>query len=160
MELVEKKRYRKNVQDKNNCRFNYPQPLNENGSCMKIREYVYGSNGSETEYTYELSMNYIHNNRWLNLHMHGFMQIWLANMNFQLVVDVNKVVSYITKYVCKTEMEMTKGLSKMVQKIINVEHHRGLGPKGIFKKMMLNLIGKRTISKQKCCHLSLGTAMV
>ena len=52
-------------------------------------------------------------------------------MDFQLVVDVNKVVSYMTKHVCKPEMEMMKGLSKMVQKIINVEHHRGLGPIGI-----------------------------
>ena len=101
---------------------------------MKIREYVSGSDGREPEYTYELSMNSIRNDRWLNSHMHGLIQIWLANMNFQLVMDVNKVVSYMTKYVCKPEMEITKGLSKMLQKIINVEHHRGLGPKRIFKK--------------------------
>ena len=108
--------------------------MNDNGTCMKIREYVSGSDGVEPQYTYELSMNSIRNDRWLNSHMYGLMQIWLANMDFQLVVDINKVVSYMTKYVCKPEMEMTKGLSKMVQKIINVEHHRGLGPKGILKK--------------------------
>ena len=120
-----------NVPLENNCRFDYPQPLNEIGSCMKVREYVSGSNDSEPEYTYELRMNSIRNDRWLNSHMHGLIKIRLANMDFQLVVDVNKVVSYMTKYLCKTEMKMSKGLSKMVQKIINVEHHRGLGPKGI-----------------------------
>ena len=39
-------------------------------------------------------------------------------MDFQLVVDVNKVVNNMTRYVCNPEMEMSKGLSKMVQKII------------------------------------------
>ena len=123
-----------NVPLENNCRFDYPQPLNEIGSCMKVREYVSGSNGSEPEYKYKLSMNSIRNDRWLNSKIHGLMKIWLANMDFQLVVDVNKVVSYMTKYVCKPEMEMSKVLSKMVQKIIYVGHHTGLGPKGILKK--------------------------
>ena len=44
---------------------------------------------------------------------------------------MNKVVNYMTKYVCKPEMEMSKGLSKMVEKIINVGHHTGIGPRGI-----------------------------
>ena len=108
--------------------------MKDNETCMKIREYVSGSDDVGPQYTYELSMNSIRNDRWLNSHMYCLMQIWLANMDFQLVVDVNKLVSYMTKYVCKPEMEMTKGLSEMVQKIINVEHHRGLGPKGILKK--------------------------
>ena len=94
--------------------------MNESGTCVKIREYVSGSDGVEPLYTYELRMNSIRNDRWLNSHMRGLMQIWLANMDFQLVIDLNKVVGYMTKYVCKPEMEMTKGLSKMVQKIINV----------------------------------------
>jgi len=64
-------------------------------------EYVSGSDGNGTEFTYELSMNFICNDRWLNSHMYDLMQIWLTNMDFQLVVDVNKVVNYMTKYVCK-----------------------------------------------------------
>ena len=35
-----------NVQSENNCRFNYPRQLNTVGSCMKIREYVSGSDGN------------------------------------------------------------------------------------------------------------------
>ena len=120
-----------NGPNENNCRFDYPQPLNNNGTCMKIREYVSGSDGNAPEFKYELSMNSIRNDRWLNSHMHGLMQIWLANMDFQLVVDVNKVVNYMTKYVCKPEMEMSKGLSKMVEKLINVGYHTGIGPRGI-----------------------------
>ena len=127
---------------------------------MKIREYVSGSDGNAPEFKYELSMNSIRNDRWLNSHMHGLMEIWLANMDFQLVVDVNKVVNYMTKYVCKPEMEMSKGLSKMVEKLINVGHHTGIGPRGILKKMMFNLVGSRTSSKQKSFHLALGTPMV
>ena len=74
-----------------------------------------------------------------------FAYVWsdgnmVSNMDFQLVVDVNKVASYITKCLCKSELDMSKGLSKMLEKLINVGHHTGLGPKGI-KKMMLNIIG-------------------
>ena len=82
---------------------------------MKIREYVSGSDGNAPEFKYELSMNSIRNNRWLNSHMHGLMQIWLANMDFQLVVDVNKVVNYMTKYVCKSEMKCLKALVKWLK---------------------------------------------
>ena len=66
----------------------------------------------------------------------------------------------MTKYVCKPEMEMSKGLSKMVENFINVGHQTGLGTKGVLKKMMLNLIGSRTTSKQESCHLAIGTPMV
>ena len=83
--------------NENNCRCDYPQPLNETGICMKMREYISGSDGTGPEFTYELSMNSLCNDRWLNSHMYGLMQIWLANMNFQLLVDVNKVVNYMTK---------------------------------------------------------------
>ena len=71
------------------------------GTCMKMRDYVSGSDGNWPEFIYELSMNSVCNDRWLNSHMYGLMQIWLANIDFQLVVDVNKVVNYMTKYVCK-----------------------------------------------------------
>ena len=120
-----------NVRSANNCRFNFPQHLNSVGTCLKIREYVSGSDGNAPELTYELCMNSKRNDRWLNSHMHGVMQVWLANMDFQLIVDVNKVVNYMTKYVCKPEVEMSKGLSKMVENLINIGHQECLGTKGI-----------------------------
>ena len=52
-----------NGPNENNCRFDYPQPLNNNGTCMKIREYVSGSDGNAPEFKYELSMNSIRNDR-------------------------------------------------------------------------------------------------
>ena len=116
--IVRKKDTENNVLVENNCRFDYPHPLNEMVTCMKMREYVSVCDGSRPAFTYELSMNSLCNDRWLNSHMYGLMQIWLANMDFQLVVDVNKLVNYMTKYVCKPEMEMSKGLSNMVQKMI------------------------------------------
>ena len=71
-----------NVQRENNCRFNFPQQLNTVGTCMNIREYVSGSDGNAPEFTYELCINSKRNDRWLNSHMHGVMQVWLANMEF------------------------------------------------------------------------------
>ena len=132
--MAEKNDTENNFSNKNNCRFDYLQPLNEMGTCMKMREYISGCDGSGPEFTYELSMNSLHNNRWLHSHMYGLIQIWLANMDFQLVVDINKVVNYMTKYLCKPKIIMSKGLSNMVQKMINVGHHTGLGLRVIFKK--------------------------
>ena len=61
-----KKGMENTVSSDNNCCFYYLQPLNEFGTCMKIREYVSGSDGNRPEFTYELSMNSVRNNRWLN----------------------------------------------------------------------------------------------
>ena len=66
----------------------------------------------------------------------------------------------MTMYVCKPEIEISKGLSKMVENVINVGHHTGLGTKGILKRVMTKLIGNRPMSKQESCHLILGTPMV
>ena len=60
---------------------------------MKVREYVSGSDRNSPEFTYELCMNPLRNDKWINSHMFGLMQVWLANMDFLLVVDVNKLVS-------------------------------------------------------------------
>ena len=71
--------------------------FNEIRTCMKIYEYVSSSNGNSPEFKYEFSMNSIYNYRWFNSHIYGIIKIWPANMYFQLVVDDNKVVNYMTK---------------------------------------------------------------
>ena len=50
-----------------------------------------------------------------------------------MAVDVNKLVTSMINYLCKPELEMTKGLSKMVEKLINLGHYTGLGSKGVLK---------------------------
>ena len=105
------------------CRFGYPLPLNTTGTCMKVSEYIidYDVEGNPT-FGYELNMNSLRNDRWINSHMRGLMEIWMANMDFQLVVDVDKVIAYMTKYVTKPEIEISSGMNKMILQIINKSH--------------------------------------
>ena len=64
-------------------------------------------------------MNSLRNDRWINSHMRGLMEMWMANMDFQLVVDVDKVIAYMTKYVTKPEIEMSSNMNKMILTVIN-----------------------------------------
>lgn len=44
------------------------------------------------------------------------MKIWLANMNFQLVVDIEKSIAYMDKYMTKLEIGMSVEINRMMQK--------------------------------------------
>ena len=63
--------------------------------------------------------------------MKVLIEILMANMNFQLVVNVKNIVSYMTKYICKPEMEMSKDVSKIVQKLINVGLATNVSTRGV-----------------------------
>ena len=58
--------------------------------------------------------------------MHRLMNFWLANIYFQLVVDIDKVILYMSNYVTKLEIEICSGINKMIEKIINKLHADGL----------------------------------
>ena len=57
----------------------------------------------------------------------------ICNMAFQLVIDIDKIISYMTKYVTKLEIEISSGMDKMIKKIINKLHTDGLTTNVIFR---------------------------
>ena len=63
--------------------------------------------------------------------MHGLMQFWLANMDFQLMVDIGKVIAYMIKHITKPEIEISSSMNKMVEQIINWSDVGGLTTKAI-----------------------------
>ena len=76
-------------------------------------------------------MNSLYNDEWINFHMQGLMEILMANMDFQLVVNIDKMISYMTKYVTKPEIEISSNMNKMILQIINKSHADGLTTKAI-----------------------------
>ena len=50
------------------------------------------------------------NDRWTNTHVETFLESWMANIDFQVVIDLGKVIDYLTKYVTKPESNMSKGI--------------------------------------------------
>ena len=63
--------------------------------------------------------------------MQGLMEIQMANMDYQLVVEVDKVMAYMTKYVTKSEIEISSNMNKMILYVINKTHVDGLTKKAI-----------------------------
>ena len=63
--------------------------------------------------------------------MRGLIKLGLANMDFQLVVNIDKVSAYMTKYITKPEIEMSSNMNKMILQVINKSHHDGLTTKAI-----------------------------
>ena len=59
------------------------------------------------------------------------MELWLANMDFQLVLDINKVIVYMKKYVTKSETEIGFGVNKMIEKVINTLHADSLTTRAV-----------------------------
>ena len=43
------------------------------------------------------------NDQWLNSHIRPILEVWLANIDIQVIVDNGKVIEYLTKYMTKTE---------------------------------------------------------
>ena len=50
------------------------------------------------------------NNRWFVAHLGHSLESWQANINFQLIIDIKKVLLHMTKYIIKTETSMIKVL--------------------------------------------------
>ena len=101
------------------CRFGYPLTINTTGMYMKIREYIlnYDEEGNPS-FAYKLCMNSLRNDRWINSHMQGLMELLRANSDLQLAVGIDKVIAYMTKYVTKPEIEMSSNMNKMILKVI------------------------------------------
>ena len=99
---------------------------------MKIRGHIldYDEEKNPT-FGHKPSMSSLRNDRLLNSHMQGLMKIWIANMEFQLIVDVEKVIVYMSKYVTKPEIEISSNMNKMILQIINKSHADGLTTKAI-----------------------------
>ena len=43
----------------------------------------------------------------MNTHVETFLYSWMAKIEFRLVVDLVKVITYLTKYVTKPESDMS-----------------------------------------------------
>ena len=53
------------------------------------------------------------NDRWINSHCVPIFEVWLANMDMRLTIDVGKIVDYMTKYMTKSEKIANKNIEKL-----------------------------------------------
>jgi len=139
------------------CRFDFPRHLNRHTTvCVKERFDV----GSKTNMC-RASIGPVCNDVWMNSHMRGIMEVWGANMDFQLITDAGMVIKYMTKYVTKAGGHLKGQVSKLMKKIFYESVVQGgSSVQSFIKKTMAKLLTDRLQSKQEKCHLLLGFPIV
>ena len=63
---------------------------------------------------------------------------WLANMYFQLVVDIDKVIVYMMNYVNEFELKLRVEMNRMIENINDKEYPSELTTKGCSKQYYYN----------------------
>ena len=88
----------------------------------------------------------------MNTHVETFLDSWMANIDFQVVVDLGKVIAYLTKYLTKPDSDTSKGMFYVIKGILTRTLHRGKTVGNTSQKIMSKLLGLRLMSKQEVCH--------
>ena len=78
-----------------------------------------------------------------------------GNIDFQLIIDIEKVLHYITKYVIKTESNMSKSVASMICNILKKIVESRLSVQVVLKRVIAKLLGEHMMSKQETSHLIL-----
>jgi hypothetical protein len=84
------------------CRFSFPHVLDEE-SVLSIIEIVIRKTLQDQVKKTRFELHSRCNDRWLNSYIRPIMEVWRANMDMRLTVDVGKIIDYMTKYVTKAE---------------------------------------------------------
>ena len=93
------------------------------------------------------------NDQWLNSHIRPVLEVWMANIDIQVIVDNGKVIEYLTKYMTKAETMNEVGIKRMFKNILNQTSSVNATPQVALRKMMLRLLGERTYGRQEISHL-------
>ena len=90
---------------------------------------------------------------WISSHVKSYLLGWMGNIAFRLVVDLGKVINFLTKYVTEPEKNMSSGMCYLIRGILHRGLNGNLTMKQNLRKGMGRLIGSRIMSKQKTCYL-------
>ena len=93
------------------CRFSYPFQLKYK-SCVVIEQNI-----SKGQLITRLKIQSKRNDCWLNSHMRCIMEVWGANMDWQLVLDLGLVLNYMSKYVTKSDMSNNLAVHRLIKNI-------------------------------------------
>jgi len=114
----------------------------------------------EKEKRVKLEIKSKRNDRWISSHMDPLMTVWRANMNVQLTINLGKVIGYMTKYVTKMEVSLTKGAQAMMARVLTKSIADGHCAQHALRKGMGKMLGERTIPMQEKCHLIMSLPTV
>ena len=136
---------KKNSQTQATCRFDYPRPLQEETS---IHFEVLPSNRIRAKVITK------RNDPLINTHNQTLLQHWRANVDVQVIIDIEDCVRYMTKYAAKAETK-TQTAKKIFRTCVN-RLSQTSQTKNAFRSAMIKSIGERDFSAQETAHMLLG----
>ena len=78
-----------------------------------------------------------------------FLENWSENIDFQLIIDVEKVLSHVKKYATKTKINLTKDIAAMIKNMSQKIVSDRLSMQVVLKRVIEKLLGERMMSKKK-----------
>ena len=143
------RRRKKQGEDTVDCCFGFPKQARPNRTTIMITQKT-TKDGTKRHFVDIVAKR---NDSWLNSHLRPVTDIWLANTDFQLIVDVVKVIGYMTKYVTKADTQLSRGARKVFKEIVEMPNNNDQSIQTIIVRAMGKMLTKRTISRQETCHL-------
>ncbi len=140
---------RKPGQQDQQCRFDYPRPLQER-STLEFERLDSG--------IIRATLRTHRNDPRVNSHNRVMLQCWRANVDLQVIVDVDACARYMAKYAAKGEPR-----SKSVQEIFKcsvASLRNDSDAHKAFRSAMLRAVGERDFSSQETCHMLLSLPLV
>jgi hypothetical protein len=134
------------------CRGGFPHEL-RGKTIVRVLQKKKQSKDGRKEINSSIELLTKRNDCWLNSHSRPFMDVWNANIDFRLTIDVGKIISYMTKYVTKTEACHTPRTRRLLFSCLSRVSQDGSDTAVILKRLMTKVHGERVRSKQETCHL-------
>jgi hypothetical protein len=134
------------------CRGNFPHDIRKR-TVVAVKQVKKKTKDGKNYVHSSLELLTKQNGHWLNPHCRPLMESWHANMDFCLIIDVDKIVSYMTKCVTKSEKAHTSPTRPLFFSTLNRVSNDGGYTLTDLKKLMRDLHGEHQRSKQEMCHL-------
>lgn len=131
------------------CRFDNPRPLQE----MSTLQFEKLNDG-----TIRATLTTQHNDPRVNSHNRVMLQHWRANVDLQVIVDVEACARYMTKYAAKSEPR-----SRCIEDILKTcvdSLSNEAGAHKALRSAMLCTVGERDFSSQETTHMLLSLPLI
>ena len=127
------------------CHFDYPRELQEL-STLEFEQLDCGS--------VRAKLITKRNDPRINSHNRTMLQYWRANVDMQIIVDVEACARYMAKYAAKAEQK-SKALDSIFKSCVNNLTETGDSHK-VLRSAMVRAVGERDFSSQETAHMLLS----
>lgn len=131
------------------CRFKYPQPTQSNSTITFERL---------GDGTIRATLTTKRNDPRVNSHNRLLLQNWRANVDLQIIVDIQACARYMAKYVAKGEPR-SQAVSEIFNSCVSTQCD-GSDARSVLHRAMIKAVGERDFSAQETAHMLLSLPLV